>query len=80
MGILDNNVAVITGAGSGLGREYAYYLSSLGASIVVNDFGATVLGEHEKSNSADTVMNEIISRGGTAVANTEGTFATGMDT
>jgi NAD(P)-dependent dehydrogenase (short-subunit alcohol dehydrogenase family) len=70
MGILDNKVALVTGAGSGLGREYAYYLSGLGASIVVNDFGASVIGEHMQSNSADVVVQEIILRGGKAVANT----------
>lgn len=70
MRLLENKVAVITGAGSGLGREYAYCLSQLGASVVVNDYGANVLGEHTHENSADVVVQEIISRGGHAVANT----------
>jgi NAD(P)-dependent dehydrogenase (short-subunit alcohol dehydrogenase family) len=66
---LNGKVAVITGAGSGLGREYAYLLASYGASVVVNDYGANVLGQHTGEKSADIVVQEIISRGGTAVAN-----------
>ena len=70
MGRLDGRVAVITGAGSGLGREYAIAFAQHGASVIVNDFGASVDGEREKSNSADRVVNEIISRGGKSVPNT----------
>jgi NAD(P)-dependent dehydrogenase (short-subunit alcohol dehydrogenase family) len=70
MGRLDGRVAVITGAGSGLGREYAIAFAQHGASVIVNDFDASVDGEREKSNSADRVVNEIISRGGKSVANT----------
>ena len=69
MSLLKNKVAVITGAGSGLGREYAYLLASYGASVVVNDYGANVLGDHIGEKSADLVVQEIISRGGKAVAN-----------
>ena len=69
MKLFAGKVAVITGAGSGLGREYALALAEQGASIVVNDFGATVQGEHSQSNPAEEVVNEIISRGGKAVAN-----------
>jgi NAD(P)-dependent dehydrogenase (short-subunit alcohol dehydrogenase family) len=69
MSLLQNKVAVITGAGSGLGREYAYLLASYGASVVVNDYGANVLGQHTGERSADIVVQEIISQGGTAVAN-----------
>jgi NAD(P)-dependent dehydrogenase (short-subunit alcohol dehydrogenase family) len=69
MSLLKNKVAVITGAGSGLGREYAYLFASHGASVVVNDYGANVLGEHTGERSADLVVKEIISRGGNAVAN-----------
>lgn len=69
MSLLKNKVAVITGAGSGLGREYAYLLASYGASVVVNDYGANVLGDHTGERSADVVVQEIISRGGNAVAN-----------
>jgi NAD(P)-dependent dehydrogenase (short-subunit alcohol dehydrogenase family) len=69
MKLFAGKVAVITGAGSGLGREYALALAEQGASIVVNDFGATVKGEHSQSNRAEMVVDEIISRGGMAVAN-----------
>jgi len=70
MGLLENKVAVVTGAGSGLGREYAFALAHHGASVVVNDYDANVLGEHTGSGSADVVVQEIIARGGRAVANT----------
>jgi NAD(P)-dependent dehydrogenase (short-subunit alcohol dehydrogenase family) len=69
MKLFAGKVAVITGAGSGLGREYALALAEQGASIVVNDFGATVQGEYSQSNPAEEVVNEINSRGGKAVAN-----------
>jgi len=69
MRLLEGKVAVVTGAGSGLGREYAIAFAQHGASVVVNDFGASVDGERMQSNSADQVVDEIISRGGKAVAN-----------
>lgn len=74
MGLLKNKVAVVTGAGSGLGREYAFLFASYGASVVVNDYGANVLGEHTGEKSADIVVQEIIARGGTAVANYDSVF------
>jgi NAD(P)-dependent dehydrogenase (short-subunit alcohol dehydrogenase family) len=67
---LEGKVAVVTGAGNGLGRHYALALAEQGASIVVNDFGATVGGEQSGTNAADIVVSEIIARGGTAVSNT----------
>ena len=70
MRLLEGKVAVVTGAGSGLGREYAIAFAQRGASVVVNDFGASVDGERMQSNSADQVVDEIISIGGKAVANT----------
>ena len=70
MRLLEGKVAVVTGAGSGLGREYAIALAQQGASVVVNDFGASVDGERMQSNSADQVVDEIISLGGKAVPNT----------
>jgi NAD(P)-dependent dehydrogenase (short-subunit alcohol dehydrogenase family) len=69
MRLLEGKVAVVTGAGSGLGREYAIAFALNGASVIVNDFGASVDGERMQSNSADQVVDEIISRGGKAVAN-----------
>ena len=70
MKMLEGKVAVVTGAASGLGREYAIAFAQRGASVVVNDFGASVDGERMQSNSADQVVDEIISIGGKAVANT----------
>ena len=69
MRLLEGKVAVVTGAGSGLGREYAIAFALSGAAVIVNDFGASVDGERMQSNSADQVVDEIISRGGKAVAN-----------
>ena len=63
-----DRVAVITGAGGGLGREYALLLASRGASVVVNDLGGSVSGEGADANAADSVVEEIRSNGGTAVA------------
>ena len=63
-----DRVAVITGGGGGLGREYALLLASRGASVVVNDLGGSVHGEGADANAADSVVEEIRSNGGTAVA------------
>ena len=70
MRLLEGKVAVVTGAGSGLGREYAIAFALNGAAVIVNDFGASVDGERMQSNSADAVVEEIVSLGGKAVANT----------
>lgn len=71
MRLLEGKVAVVTGAASGLGREYAIAFALNGAAVIVNDFGASVDGERMQSNSADAVVEEIVSLGGKAVANTE---------
>ena len=63
-----DRVAVITGAGGGLGREYALLLASRGAAVVVNDLGGTVHGEGEDAETADSVVAAIDAAGGTAVA------------
>lgn len=71
----EGQVAVITGAGGGLGRGYALELARRGARVVVNDVGATLAGEAvedgEPVNAADVVVAEIEAAGGEAVANTE---------
>src|SRR5436305_195466 len=69
MGLLDGKVAVITGAGRGIGRIEAFLLASEGASVVVNDVGAAVSGEASEERPAEEVVNEIKGAGGTAVAN-----------
>jgi NAD(P)-dependent dehydrogenase (short-subunit alcohol dehydrogenase family) len=67
----DGRVAVITGAGRGLGREYARLLGSKGARVVVNDSGSSVKGEGVDPGPAEQVVHEIKSMGGEAVACTE---------
>ncbi|MGA7098087.1 MAG: SDR family oxidoreductase [Acidimicrobiia bacterium] len=64
----DGRVAVITGAGGGLGREYALELARRGARVVVNDLGGAVDGSGSSKNSADLVVDEIVEAGGEAVA------------
>ncbi|HUF84050.1 MAG TPA: SDR family oxidoreductase [Acidimicrobiia bacterium] len=63
---LDGKVAIVTGAGRGLGRAEALELARLGASVVVNDLGRTLHGEEEAS-AADVVVDEINAAGGKAV-------------
>jgi len=69
----DNQVAIVTGAGNGLGKEYAKFLASRGANVVVNDLGGSFDGKDgkagAKSRIADLVVNEINRDGGIAVAN-----------
>lgn len=62
-------VAVITGAGLGLGRSHALLLGSLGASVVVNDLGTSGSGEGSDASVADQVVAEIKAAGGEAVSN-----------
>lgn len=67
----DNRVAVITGAGRGLGRAYALLLASRGAKVVVNDPGVSMKGDGIDAGPAEQVVQEIKSAGGEAVANTD---------
>ena len=71
MGMLDGKVAVVTGAGGGIGRATAIALAANGAKVVVNDIGATVTGEGRDDGPAHRVVAEITQANGTgrAVAN-----------
>lgn len=64
----DGRVAVITGAGRGLGRSYALLLAARGCKIVVNDNGSATRGDEIVANPADEVVAEIIAAGGEAIA------------
>ena len=66
---LDGRVVIITGAGGGLGREYALLAADEGAQVVVNDLGGARDGSGSGQAMADTVVDEIRQRGGKAVAN-----------
>jgi len=67
----DNKVAIVTGAGNGLGKVYAHLLASRGAKVVVNDLGASLKGVSvaDAARPADVVVAEIKAKGGQAVAN-----------
>jgi NAD(P)-dependent dehydrogenase (short-subunit alcohol dehydrogenase family) len=69
-GLLEGQVALITGAGNGIGREVALQMAAEGASIVVNDLGTSTRGEGKDAGPAEAVVAEITRRGGKAVANT----------
>ena len=71
MGVLDGKVAVVTGAGRGLGRGMALHLAREGARVVVNDLGGSVHGEGRDGSVAGQVVEEIKAGGGEAVANTD---------
>jgi NAD(P)-dependent dehydrogenase (short-subunit alcohol dehydrogenase family) len=64
----DNRVAVITGAGGGLGKTYALMLAARGAKVVVNDLGGAADGTGRGTSMADATVKEIAEKGGTAVA------------
>lgn len=68
---LDGRIAIITGAGRGLGREHALYFASQGAQVVVNDHGGANDGASTDATPADDVVTEIRDLGGAAVANAD---------
>ncbi|MBU6215554.1 MAG: SDR family NAD(P)-dependent oxidoreductase, partial [Acidobacteria bacterium] len=65
----DGQVAIVTGAGGGLGRSHALELARRGARVVVNDLGGSVSGEGDNASAAQLVVDEITAAGGEAVAN-----------
>jgi NAD(P)-dependent dehydrogenase (short-subunit alcohol dehydrogenase family) len=69
MGVFDGKVAVVTGAGRGIGRAEALLLAAEGASVVVNDLGGERSGEGADQRPAQQVVDEIAAAGGTALAN-----------
>ncbi|OBJ67712.1 SDR family oxidoreductase [Mycobacterium sp. 1274756.6] len=71
MGALEGRVAIITGAGRGIGREHALLFAREGAAVVVNDLGGDNTGEGADAGPAQQVVEEIVAAGGRAVANTD---------
>jgi NAD(P)-dependent dehydrogenase (short-subunit alcohol dehydrogenase family) len=69
--MLDGKVAVVTGAGRGIGRGFAMLMAAHGARVVVNDIGGSVAGEGQDSGPAYEVVNEIRGAGGEAVMNSD---------
>ncbi len=65
----DGKVAIVTGAGGGLGRSHALEFARRGAQVVVNDLGGSVDGSGGSSDAADAVVEEIKAAGGTAISN-----------
>jgi NAD(P)-dependent dehydrogenase (short-subunit alcohol dehydrogenase family) len=65
---LQGKVAIVTGAGRGIGREHALALAEAGAKVVVNDLGGSLAGEGTDATPAQSVVNEIVAAGGEAVA------------
>jgi len=79
MGHFDGQIAIVTGGGGGLGREYALLLASEGAKVVVNDYGGDRRGTPGTSAMADQVVAEIQDAGGEAVADASDVALTASD-
>jgi NAD(P)-dependent dehydrogenase (short-subunit alcohol dehydrogenase family) len=71
MGLCDGRVCIVTGAGRGIGREYAVMLAAEGAKVLVNDVGGARDGSGSDSGPAEEVVAEINEAGGEAIANTD---------
>ncbi len=71
MGMLDGKVALVTGAGRGIGRDIALAMAAHGAKVVVNDLGTALDGSGTDSGPAAEVVREIGAAGGVAIANTD---------
>jgi NAD(P)-dependent dehydrogenase (short-subunit alcohol dehydrogenase family) len=69
MSVLNGKVILVTGAGRGIGRDFALAIAAAGAAVVVNDLGVSTDGSTEDGSPAEQVMAEIRARGGHAVAN-----------
>jgi NAD(P)-dependent dehydrogenase (short-subunit alcohol dehydrogenase family) len=71
MGALEGRVAIVTGAGRGIGREHALLFAAEGAKVVVNDLGSDIDGSGDGNSAAEDVVKQITASGGEAVANNE---------
>src|SRR5690625_3354801 len=69
MGICQDRVCIVTGAGRGIGREHALMLAEQGDKVVVNDIGGNMDGTGGDAGPAQDVVDEIEAAGGTAIAN-----------